>query len=228
MTWNTTPRRNLQFLSARSMPADVRALVTTAAMYARRPPTFALRAQTKRPAGRARDHVTPLPLIKPATKPAVSAAVLVRIEVSPPLAALPEGTCVPLTAIGVYQDGSTVDLTNRVEWSTSDGHVAGVGRDGVAISIAPGVTVVGASMGAVTGTAEMEVVEAPLVSFRGRERRRHEDRRRRFRDRGEERDLKARARWARRVRRRIERRINDSSPHSEVRVTCAGRRSSFR
>jgi uncharacterized protein YjdB len=99
----------------------------------------------------------------------VAEAVLVSIQVTPTNPALAKGTTLQLTATGIYSDHSTRDLTKDVTWGASDASVASVsnadGSDGLASALAVGATSVGAALGTVSGTTNLEVTPATLVAI---------------------------------------------------------------
>src|SRR4029079_3992494 len=53
----------------------------------------------------------------------VTAAALVSIAVTRPLATLPRATTEPLGAIGTFTDGTTQDVTTNVTWESSNPNV---------------------------------------------------------------------------------------------------------
>ncbi len=99
----------------------------------------------------------------------VTAAALVSIDVTPAGASLAKGTKRQLNASGLYTDHTTQDLTTQVTWSTSDSSVASVsnaaGSNGLASALGVGRTSVSATLGAVTGTTNLDVTAATLVSI---------------------------------------------------------------
>jgi hypothetical protein len=70
---------------------------------------------------------------------------LAAIQLTPNPAVVGVGAVLPLTAIGVYSNGETEDLTRTATWSTTDGQKATVDSNGI---------VTGIALGAVTITAE--------------------------------------------------------------------------
>jgi hypothetical protein len=71
----------------------------------------------------------------------VGAASLVSITVTPATASVAAGTTAQFTATGVYTDGSTLDLTSLVTWSSSDPSVTlsnSAGSQGVATGVTVG------------------------------------------------------------------------------------------
>lgn len=75
------------------------------------------------------------------------------------------GVTTQFTATGNYSDGSTLDLTSTVQWSTSNGSVATINSQGQMqftlagllglVGLGPTVITVNATSGAVTGTAQV-------------------------------------------------------------------------
>ncbi|MDG3008412.1 choice-of-anchor Q domain-containing protein [Paludisphaera mucosa] len=65
------------------------------------------------------------------------------------------------SAVGVFADGSTVDLTNSVTWASADVSVAAIGADGLATALAVGSTGITASFVGITSPADVLSVIAP-------------------------------------------------------------------
>jgi len=99
----------------------------------------------------------------------VTTAALVSIHVTPvnPNAAL--GTTSQFTATGIFSDDSVQDLTSQAAWSSSDGSVASVsnaaGSIGLATSFEMGSTTISATLDNVTGSTDLAVTPAVLVSI---------------------------------------------------------------
>ena len=101
----------------------------------------------------------------------VTAATLVSIAVTPPDASIPLGLKQQFIAWGTYTDGTKQNLTSLVTWSSSDTTVATIsnaadGSNGLATSLAVGgpITITAAS-GTISGTAQLTVTAARLVSI---------------------------------------------------------------
>lgn len=62
-------------------------------------------------------------------------------------------------ATGHYKNGSTLDITDSVQWSTDAPQVALIGITGVAIGENPGTVNVTAGAGSITGFETVSVVE---------------------------------------------------------------------
>jgi len=100
---------------------------------------------------------------------AVTASALVSITVSPTSASVALGTTEQFSATGTFADGSSQDVTTTVHWSSSDGTVATVsnasGTAGVASTLAIGTVSILATSDAISGTANLTVTPATLVSI---------------------------------------------------------------
>lgn len=99
----------------------------------------------------------------------VSAAALRTIQVTPPTPSVPAGRTLQLTAIGVYSDTSTQDLTAVVAWSTSAPSTASVsnapGTQGLASALTEGTATVTASLGGTSGNVLFTVTTAVLQAI---------------------------------------------------------------
>ena len=99
----------------------------------------------------------------------VTDATLTAVEVSPASPAMAAGTSLPLSATGIYSDATTQELTDVVTWATSDGGVVTVsnagGSEGLATAVALGTAEVSATLGGLTGTADVEVTDAELTAI---------------------------------------------------------------
>ena len=99
----------------------------------------------------------------------VTSASLVSIEVTPTNPSIANGLSEALQATGIYTDHSTHDLTSSVTWSSSATGVASVsnapGSNGLAATASPGATAITATLGAISGTTNLTVTAATLVSL---------------------------------------------------------------
>jgi hypothetical protein len=99
----------------------------------------------------------------------VSSATLLAISISPsnPTAALK--TTINFTAKGSYSDGTTQDVTTSVTWSTSQSSIAtisnGAGSQGQAIALGAGTTSITATLGPISASTNLTVVNANIVSI---------------------------------------------------------------
>jgi hypothetical protein len=104
------------------------------------------------------------------TKLAVTAAVLMSIEVTPPSPSIAKGSSAQFSATGVFSDHSTQNLTSQVTWSSSSATVATIssaaGSSGLAQAAGVGSTHISASLNGVTSpNATLTVTAASLVSI---------------------------------------------------------------
>ncbi|HUR29212.1 MAG TPA: Ig-like domain-containing protein [Planctomycetota bacterium] len=99
----------------------------------------------------------------------VSGAPLVSIEVTPLSPSIALGTSVQFVATGTYADNSTQELTAQVFWSAVNPAIAtlsnAAGSEGLASSVSAGDTLVLAELAGVSGSAQLSVTNAALVSI---------------------------------------------------------------
>ncbi|CAM2944368.1 protein with a bacterial immunoglobulin-like domain [Legionella steigerwaltii] len=99
----------------------------------------------------------------------ISTATLVSLTVNPPNAQVVQGTTQQFTAMGIFSDASSRDLTSSVTWSSSNNSIATVsntsGSNGLANGITSGTATITAISGSVSGTAYLNVTNATLVSI---------------------------------------------------------------
>ena len=124
------------------------------------------------------ENATIVPLIQDTESVTIELKrVLARIEVTPPMPAIADGTTQPFTATGLLADGTTQDLTTlpEVTWVSSETTVASIsnvdGSRGLATALAAGLTTITASFtedtttitassAAISGSATLTVTEA--------------------------------------------------------------------
>lgn len=99
----------------------------------------------------------------------VTPAVLVSIEVTPAAASLAKARTQQLTATGIFSDMTNQNLTAQVIWSSSNSALVAVsnadGSRGLVTAVEIGSATVSATLGAVTGTSEITVTAAEVVSI---------------------------------------------------------------
>ena len=100
----------------------------------------------------------------------VTPATLVSIGIAPATATLANGTHRQFTAMGVYSDNSSHDVTSMVTWSSSNTAIASVsntaGSNGLVTALAVGSTSIGATLNGVAApTVTVTVTAATLVSI---------------------------------------------------------------
>jgi trimeric autotransporter adhesin len=99
----------------------------------------------------------------------VTNATLVSIEVTPTNATVPRGLTQQYTAQGTFSDGSNLDLTTAVLWSSSSDPTASISNAdlsrGLATATAVGATTISASKDGITGSTQLTVSAARIVSI---------------------------------------------------------------
>jgi len=91
----------------------------------------------------------------------VSNAVLAAIDISPQSSTVPIGGSQQFTAIGLYTDGSAVNITTSVTWVTSSPSVAAIsstsGSQGLSTGVGQGNARISAVLGSVAGSTTLTV-----------------------------------------------------------------------
>ncbi len=99
----------------------------------------------------------------------VTAAALMRIDITPSQPSIPVGTSQQFTATGVYTDNTTQDFTSTATWASSNTNVLevsnGSGQRGLAVANTQGTVTVTASAMDVTGSTVATVSAATLTSI---------------------------------------------------------------
>lgn len=99
----------------------------------------------------------------------VTPTTLLRIEISPLHANLPMGTQYPFTAMGVYSNGSVINITNSVIWWSTNDSVATISNHpstkGKLTSHSPGGVTISASLGTVQSAMNITITAATLQSI---------------------------------------------------------------
>jgi uncharacterized protein YjdB len=95
----------------------------------------------------------------------VIAAELASIDVTPAAPSLAAGTTRQLTATGHYSDGSQVDLSSAVTWSSDTPASVTLDAAGLATAVAPGSSTVTATLGDVAGDTTVTVTAATLQAI---------------------------------------------------------------
>lgn len=94
----------------------------------------------------------------------VNAITLSSITVTPATASVAIGQTQAFAANGIFSDGSSVDMTDSVTWSSNSGN-ASVNATGLATGLAAGSASIVATSGSVSGSASLTVTPATLVSI---------------------------------------------------------------
>ena len=107
--------------------------------------------------------------IQSSTTVTVTAATLTAIAITPPGPSLAKGTTVQLTATGIFSDGTTEDLTDQVNWTSSDEAIEQVGNsiltDGLVIGVGVGSATTTATLDGIRGSTAVTVSAATLTSI---------------------------------------------------------------
>ena len=96
---------------------------------------------------------------------AVSAALLVSITVSPGDTTIPKGRTQQFNATGTFSDGSTMNVTSSVTWSSTQPAFATVSSSGLATGIAKGTARIRATSGTKAGGSQLIVTSPVLTSL---------------------------------------------------------------
>nr|WP_246052723.1 Ig-like domain-containing protein [Leptospira semungkisensis] len=102
----------------------------------------------------------------------VTNAILNSIQVAADENPLHEGTSTYVQATGVYSDGTSLNISDQVTWSTSDNTIVQLGtlnsipkKNIIATGGSLGTATVSATLGAITGSSDITVITAALVSI---------------------------------------------------------------
>ncbi len=87
----------------------------------------------------------------------VTNATLVSIAVAPSNPVVAHGTAQQFTAAGTFSDGSVINLTSQVAWTSSDATVATIGNAGLANTANAGTTIITATFNGIQGTTILTV-----------------------------------------------------------------------
>lgn len=95
----------------------------------------------------------------------VNAATLTSITVSPALFSIASGQNKQLSALGVYSNGTSQDVTSQVTWNSQNTAAATVSSSGLVSGVAAGSAMITATMGSATGSAVATITSAQLQSI---------------------------------------------------------------
>ena len=95
----------------------------------------------------------------------VNASDLKSISIAPANGSIAPGTIVSFTATGTFDNGSTLNLTGQVTWSTSDASIAKLLGVGEAEGIAPGAVTITATLGSESDSVPLTVTNATIQSI---------------------------------------------------------------
>jgi len=91
---------------------------------------------------------------------------LSTIAVTPGGATISTGTTQQFTATGHYSDGSSLNLSGQVVWSSSNPTIASINGRGLSAALNPGTTLITATQGGISGSATVaiQIPAPPLIS----------------------------------------------------------------
>jgi hypothetical protein len=87
----------------------------------------------------------------------VTAPVLVSIVVTPANSSITTGATPQFTAMGIYSDGSSLNLTSLVTWTSTNSAVATINGTGLVTGVTPGSTTIQATSGSISGSTGLTV-----------------------------------------------------------------------
>jgi len=90
---------------------------------------------------------------------------LSRIEVTPGLSSIAQGTTLDLGATGINSDNSIRSLTSEVAWQSSNNSIATISGNGVVSALAAGQVTLQASLNGIVGSTTLTITNASLVSL---------------------------------------------------------------
>jgi len=91
----------------------------------------------------------------------VNAATPVFISVTPLIPSIPVGVNEQLMATATYSDGTRFDVTEQVNWSSSDPSVAAISKNGLITAIEPGTATITAGSGSIWERTTVTVTPRP-------------------------------------------------------------------
>lgn len=98
----------------------------------------------------------------------VTRAILTSISVSPvspSIPATPAGITQQFTAIGAFSDGTNLDISPQVVWNSSNLSVATIDGNGLATSVAAGLSIITATNQTISGSTTLIVTSTALTSI---------------------------------------------------------------
>ena len=95
----------------------------------------------------------------------VSSPVLITLSISPSGISISRGSSQQFSAIGTFSDGSLLDLTSSVSWTSSAPAIVSISTTGLATGVGSGSAVIAAIMGSINGTVNVSVLLPGLVSI---------------------------------------------------------------
>jgi trimeric autotransporter adhesin len=87
------------------------------------------------------------------------------IVLSPADPTLASGLSQQFTALGVYADGTSVDISAKVAWNSATAAVSTINSQGMALALQPGTSVISASLAGQVASTVFTVTSAKLISI---------------------------------------------------------------
>jgi uncharacterized protein YjdB len=106
-----------------------------------------------------------LSAISGSTTVVITAATLSSIAITPTNPTLPDGLTQQLTAMGNYSDGTSLNITSSVTWSSDNAAMATVDASGVARAVAAGTVNIAATFDSISASAVLTGTSATLESL---------------------------------------------------------------
>lgn len=102
------------------------------------------------------------PAPAPITPDTPTVPTVLSLDVTPESASLARGTTQGLTATATLSDGTTLNVTSQVAWTSSDPTLASVDPVGVATGLIPGGVTIAASLAGLQDQAQLTITDASL------------------------------------------------------------------
>jgi uncharacterized protein YjdB len=99
------------------------------------------------------------------TQLTVNAANVLSITIQQGNVTIAQGTSTKLNAVGLFNDGSTRDVSNQVTWSSSNPSFATIQSNGKAHGVSPGLSTITATLGVQSASVSLNVTNATIVSI---------------------------------------------------------------
>lgn len=90
---------------------------------------------------------------------------LTSISVSPQNPSVATGLSQPFTALGIYANGTSIDISSQVSWNSATTAVATVDNSGLVQTLQPGSSVISAAFAGKTASSLLTVTDAVLVGL---------------------------------------------------------------
>lgn len=95
----------------------------------------------------------------------VTATTLSSITLSPSSTSIPNGTIQIFEATGIYENGSSQDISSSVTWTSSKTNIVSIQSSGIATGISEGSSIISATLDGISGTTTLTITAATLISI---------------------------------------------------------------